>query len=106
MPATLSSGAVGQACCWGLQTQAPRVPLCTHAIQSRASQVALVIKNPPVNAGDTGGLGSIPGLGRAPGGEHGSPLQPVFLPRESRGQGSLVDCSSQGHKESDMTEVT
>ena len=38
----------------------------------RASQVALVVKNPPTNAGDSG---SIPGLGRSLGGEHGNPLQ-------------------------------
>ena len=38
----------------------------------RVSQVALVIKNPPANAGD---LGSIPGLGRSPGVGHGNPLQ-------------------------------
>ena len=29
---------------------------------------------------------------------------PVFLPRESHGQRSLVGCSAWGHKESDMTE--
>ena len=32
----------------------------------------LGVKNPPVNAGD---VGSIPGLGRSPGGENGNPLQ-------------------------------
>ena len=42
---------------------------------TRASQVALVVKNLPANAGDIRGPGSIPGLGRSPGGEHGSPLQ-------------------------------
>ena len=40
-----------------------------------ASQVALVVKNPPANAGDVRDLGSIPGLGRSPGGGHGNPLQ-------------------------------
>ena len=40
-----------------------------------ASQVALVVKNPPVNAGDTGVLGSGPGSGRSPKGEHGNTLQ-------------------------------
>ena len=40
-----------------------------------ASQVALVVKNPPVNAGDIRELGSIPGLGGCPGGGHGNPLQ-------------------------------
>ena len=40
-----------------------------------ASQVGLVVKDPPANAGDVRGGGSIPGLGRSPGGEHGNPLQ-------------------------------
>ena len=40
-----------------------------------ASQVALVVKNLPANAGDTRDAGSIPGSGRSPGGEHGNPLQ-------------------------------
>ena len=31
---------------------------------------------------------------------------PVFLPRESQGQGSLVGCCLWGHTESDTTEVT
>ena len=41
----------------------------------RASQVALVVKNPPANAGDLRNAGSISGLGRFPGGGHGNPLQ-------------------------------
>ena len=40
----------------------------------RASQAALVVKNPPANAGDVRDLGSIPGSGRSPGGGHGNPL--------------------------------
>ena len=36
------------------------------------SQVVLVVKNPPANAGD---MGSIPGWGRSPGGGHGNALQ-------------------------------
>ena len=40
-----------------------------------ASQVALVVKNPPAKAGDLREEGSVPGLGRAPGGGHGNPLQ-------------------------------
>ena len=39
-----------------------------------ASQVALVVKNPPANAGDIRDSGSIPGSGRPPGGGHGNPL--------------------------------
>ena len=42
---------------------------------SRVSQVVLVVKNPPANAGDTGDLSSIPGQGRSPRGGHGNPHQ-------------------------------
>ena len=41
-----------------------------------ASQVALVIKNLPANAGDAG---SIPGSGRSPGRGHGNPFQSPCL---------------------------
>jgi len=40
-----------------------------------ASQEALVVKNPPANAGDIRNTGSIPRLGRPPGGKHGNLLQ-------------------------------
>ena len=40
-----------------------------------ACQVALVVKNLPVKVGDIRDRGSIPGLGRSPGGGPGSPLQ-------------------------------
>ena len=40
-----------------------------------ASQGALVVKNPPANAGDISDVDLIPGLGRSPGGGHGKPLQ-------------------------------
>ena len=39
-----------------------------------ASQVVLMIKNPPANAGDIGYLGSVPGLGRSPGEANGKSL--------------------------------
>ena len=41
----------------------------------RASQVALVVKNLPANAGDIRDVGSIPGSGRSPGEGHGNPRQ-------------------------------
>ena len=44
-------------------------------IKDGASPVALVVKKPPANAGDLRDLGSIPGLGRSPGGGHGNRLQ-------------------------------
>ena len=40
-----------------------------------ASQVVLIIKNPPVSAGDSGDTVSIPGLGRSCGEGNGNPLQ-------------------------------
>ena len=40
-----------------------------------ASQMALVVKNPPVKAGDVRDVGLIPGWERSPGGGHGNPLQ-------------------------------
>ena len=43
------------------------------------SQVALVVKNPPANAGDARDEGSIPGSGRFPGGGNGNPLQYSYL---------------------------
>ena len=40
-----------------------------------ASQMVLLVKNPPANAGDIRDLGSVPGLGRSPGEGNGYPFQ-------------------------------
>ena len=60
---------------WG----APGVPLCVPISSAYkdigASQLALVVKNLPANAGDVGDAGSIPGSGRSPGEGHGNPFQ-------------------------------
>ena len=56
-------------------------------------------KESAYNAGD---LGSIPGLGRSPGGRQGNPLQDSCL-ENPHGQRSLVGYSPRGHKESDTT---
>ena len=50
-----------------------------------ASQMAVVVKNLPANAGDVRDTGLIPGLGRSPGGGHGSPLQYSCLDRGAWG---------------------
>ena len=42
---------------------------------SWASEVAVVVKNLPANAGDARDASSIPGEGRSPGGRNGNPLQ-------------------------------
>ena len=39
-----------------------------------ASQVALVVKNPPANAGGAGDMDGSPGSRRSPGGGNGNPL--------------------------------
>ena len=59
------------------------------ALDLGASQVALVVKNPPANAGDIRDVGSVPGLGRSPGGGHGNPLQYSCL-ENPHGQRSLA----------------
>ena len=43
--------------------------------ECRVSQMALVVKNPPANAGDARDADSILGWGRSPGGGHGNPLE-------------------------------
>ena len=57
-------------------------------------------KESTCNVGD---LGSIPALGRSPGGGHGNPLQYSCL-ENPHGQRSLAGYSSLGLKESDSTE--
>ena len=64
-----------------------------------SSEVALVVKNPPANAGDIRDARLIPGSGRSPGkvmGTHSSILA-WRIPR---------DRGVQSRKESDTTEVT
>ena len=41
--------------------------------------MVIVINKTPVSAGDTRDMGSIPGLGRSPGGGHGNPFQYFYL---------------------------
>ena len=65
-----------------------------------ASQVALLVKNLPVNAGDIRDAGLIPGIGKISWRKEWQPT-PVFLPGESHGQRSLAGYSSGDHIESD-----
>ena len=57
------------------------------------------VKESAYNAGD---LGSIPRLGRSPGGGHGNPLQYSCL-KKSHGQRSLSGYSQWGRKELDTS---
>ena len=61
---------------WKLHQMGESVSYCVvyrHTVW--ASQVVLVIRNPPANAGDVCDVVSIPGSGRSPGGGHGNSLQ-------------------------------
>ena len=57
-----------------------------------ASQVVLVVKNQPTNAGDIRDTVFIPGLGRFPAGGHGNPLQYSCLenPKDRRAWQAIV----------------
>ena len=62
-----------------------------------ASQVVLVVKNLPANAGDIRDTGSIPASGRFPGGRHGNPLQYYCL-ENPMDRGAWQGYSPWGHK--------
>ena len=59
----------------GNSSEALRMLAILSSTESEGSQVALVVKNLPANAGDIRDVGLIPWLGRSPGGGHGNPLQ-------------------------------
>ena len=68
-----------------------------------ASQVVLVVKNPPANAGDIRDVGSVLGLGRSPGGGNGNLLQYSCL-ENPHGQRRLAGYNPWGQKELDVIE--
>ena len=67
--------------------------------------MALLLKNPPVSAGDIRDTGSIPEVRKIPW-RRAWQLTPIFVPGEFHGQRSLVGYSPWGRKELGMTEVT
>ena len=67
--------------------------------------MALVVKNPPVSAGDVRDMSSIPGSGRSPGGGQGNPLQ-YTCPENPMEKRSLVGSSPWGRKGLHTTETT
>ena len=69
-----------------------------------ASQVALVVKNPPARVGEVRAMGWISRLGRCPGGGHGNPFQYSCL-EDPMGRGAWW-ATVHSVAESHMTEVT
>ena len=72
-----------------------------------ASEAALVVKNlPPCQCRRLRDIGSIPGLGRSPGGGDGNPLQYSSLENPKDRGAWQVEFSPYGPTELDMIEVT
>ena len=78
--------------------------MCKMKKRSWTSPLALVVKNPPANAGDTRDAGSITGSGRSSGEGNGTPLQYSCL-ESSKDRGAWW-ATIHGVTESDMTEHT
>ena len=88
-----------------MDSPASRIDKVTKIEHERVSQGALMVKNPPVNAGEVRDSGLIPGSRRFPGEEHSNPLQHSCL-GNPHGQRSLAGDSPWGRSELDMTEMT
>ena len=78
------------------------MPLLSILEEFESSQVALVVKNPPANAGDSKDLSSIPSSGRSPGEGDENPLQYSYL--ENPMDRGAWRASPWGCRESDITE--
>ena len=90
----------------GSELTATQMLECYTWCISIACQVALVVKNPPAKTGDMREVGSIPVLGRSPGGGNGKPLHYSFLQnpwREEPGRLQTIGSQTVRHKWSDLT---
>ena len=82
---------------------------CSGISGCGTSQVALVVKNSPANAGNVRDTSSIPGWGRSPGGGHGDSLQCSCLENPTdRGawRAAVHRVRESRVRESNTTEVT
>ena len=60
----------------------PKIYLAQGQSMARGVPGSSVVKDPPANAGEAGNMGSIPRLGRSPGGGNGNPSQCLGNPTE------------------------
>ena len=76
-----------------------KLKIALNYINAWAPHMVLVVKNPPASAGNVRDVGSVPGLGRSLGGEHGNPLQYscVENPMDRRAWLATVDRVAVGH---------
>ena len=92
---------LGMLSCWGTFNLA-------FYTWKRVSQVALVVKNSPANAGDVRDTGSIPESGRSPGKGNGNPLQYSFPENpwtEEPGRLQSIELQRVGHDWSDLAHL-
>ena len=87
------------------QKEKDKYRILTHVYGiQRASQLVLVVKNMPANAGDVRDAGSVPKLERS-GGGHGNPLQYSCLENPTDKRAWQATYSIWDHTESDVTEA-
>ena len=89
-------------CCsaWHQENYHSSITLCGFVSSKQvASQLALMVKNPPPSAREIRDLVSVPRLGRSPGGGHDNPLQYSCLENPIDREGGLQSMGSQrvGH---------
>ena len=65
-----------------------------------------MVKNPPANAVDVRDMGSVPGSGRVPGGEHGNPWDAWRIPwTEEPGGLRFIGSQNVGHDKQFSTQL-
>ena len=88
--------------CWNFQHPSPY-----GFTWNRVFPCSTVVRNLPANAGDTGDVGLIPGLGRSPGGWHATCCSTLVwrIPRtEELGQLQSIGSQRVGHDWSDLVQ--
>ena len=87
----MDKGGLVCCCSWGHKELDMTEQLNNNRTWGVASQMALMVKNPPANAGDSRDTVSIHGSGRSPGVGNGNPLR--YILGKFHGQRSLAGYS-------------